>query len=368
MKKYIVMECHEGYAILMDEDSAFVHAANMHYTVGQTVTDPILMNNNAAKTARSGFIITKIAAAAACLAVISGTGYGYYAKNLKTYSTVQISSEADIRMGLNKKGEVLYIKSDNEYGKEILKDYNGKGKDKLTVANELLEIEIAKGYITSGDTVNVVISTDNSDAYDSYKDEFENSIAELKLKPVVHDTVIPPKKNKVPDAVSEPEKPVPPSPAGDKTAPAAPPAPVEEAVKPPQPDAKLPEHDVPTPPVIDNGQAPAPEINEKPDAKPEHDIKSKEDQPLPITPDINGEPAPEPPVADDKGKPDIRTHHEREAELPEVEMKTPKINAKRPPESSEEIIITEDAPHDELPKPDLSLTIPKIEEIVQITD
>jgi len=32
--KYIVMECHEGYAVLMDEESRFVNAANMHYEVG----------------------------------------------------------------------------------------------------------------------------------------------------------------------------------------------------------------------------------------------------------------------------------------------------------------------------------------------
>ena len=28
--KYIVMECHEAYAILMDEESRFFHAANLH--------------------------------------------------------------------------------------------------------------------------------------------------------------------------------------------------------------------------------------------------------------------------------------------------------------------------------------------------
>lgn len=358
MKKYIVMEIHEGYAILMDEESAFVHAANLHYEVGQTVTNPVLMNNTTGSAARSGFIITRIAAAAACLAVIAGTGYGYYAKNLKTYSTVQISSEADIKMGLNKKGEVLYLRSDNECGEEILKDYDGKGKDKLTVASELLEIEISKGIITSGDTVDVVISTDSSDDYVSYKDEFENSISGLKLKPVVHDTIAPPKKPKEPVAVPEGEKPVPPSPVEDKNAPATPPAPVDDAVMPPQPDEKIAEHDAPALPDIANGQTPAPEIGDKPDAKPEHDIKDKENQPLPIAPE-NGEPAPEPPVADEKDKPEIGAHHGREAGLPEIELKSPKLSSPRPPAPVDD----RDA-EIELPKPVPDINNNEIEDIL----
>lgn len=40
---YLVMECHPGYAILLDEEGRFLKAANLHYKVGQTVRDPVLM-------------------------------------------------------------------------------------------------------------------------------------------------------------------------------------------------------------------------------------------------------------------------------------------------------------------------------------
>ena len=43
--KYVVMECHTAYAILMDEDSRFVKAANLNYEVGQTVENPVLMES-----------------------------------------------------------------------------------------------------------------------------------------------------------------------------------------------------------------------------------------------------------------------------------------------------------------------------------
>ena len=72
--KYVVMECHEGYAVLMDEGAGFVHAANLHYTVGQTVTNPVLMHEAEAEPVQKRITMKKlmpIAAAAACAAVVS---------------------------------------------------------------------------------------------------------------------------------------------------------------------------------------------------------------------------------------------------------------------------------------------------------
>ena len=43
MKKYIVMEFHLSYAVVLDEDGRFLKVANRHYQVGQTVTDVIEM-------------------------------------------------------------------------------------------------------------------------------------------------------------------------------------------------------------------------------------------------------------------------------------------------------------------------------------
>lgn len=43
--KYIVMECHFSYAVLLDENGKFLKAANRNYQVGQTVTDPVLVGD-----------------------------------------------------------------------------------------------------------------------------------------------------------------------------------------------------------------------------------------------------------------------------------------------------------------------------------
>ena len=41
--KYMVMECHPGYAVVLDEDRHFLKVANLRYEPGQMVTDVIEM-------------------------------------------------------------------------------------------------------------------------------------------------------------------------------------------------------------------------------------------------------------------------------------------------------------------------------------
>ena len=121
--KYIVMECHPGYAVLMDEASRFVEAANLHYEVGQTVTDPVLMHDAAAQKRSIRHIIVRTAAAAACLILISAGGFGIYARNYRTHAVVVIAGGADIRMDVNRKGKVLSLRSENASAAELLKSY-----------------------------------------------------------------------------------------------------------------------------------------------------------------------------------------------------------------------------------------------------
>lgn len=174
--KYIVMECHEAYVVLIDENSCFVKAANLNYNVGQTVENPIIMGKFNSNKTPARIIMKKCLAAAACLTLIASAGYLYYLKNCKAYSTILISSEADVKIALNKKGKVLYLESNNVSGEEIIKMYDGKGKDKITAANEILQIEIEEGYISDGDTVELYISTNDSENYDSFKNELEKEI------------------------------------------------------------------------------------------------------------------------------------------------------------------------------------------------
>ena len=73
---YLVMECHPGYAVLLDEEGRFLKAANLRYEIGQTVYDPVLMKDTPEKQRHTiRWISSGIAAIAACFLLLFGFSY-----------------------------------------------------------------------------------------------------------------------------------------------------------------------------------------------------------------------------------------------------------------------------------------------------
>ncbi len=329
--KYMVMQCSKGRAVLMDEEGRCVFAANLGYEVGQSVTNPVLMEEKEKSGSRI-IVMKRIVAAAACIGIISAPCYSYYARNLKTCSAVTITSYAGISMELNSTGKVIRLQSDSEYGKEIIETLDIKGKDKVEAANEILQAEISDGYLSDGDTVDVYIESKNDAKYDSYKTEFEEELPKLAIKVNVHEKEHlkhePAPKEEKPDKVKpQPEKPD----APEKPQP--PTKPAEDSSDGPSVDAPEPE-DTPTPPgqggikdPVEHSEHPTPpappeggELPPKPEnpEKPEH-----------ILPHLNGKEAAEEMIApeqpslptEDKPhfhkKPHLQEHPASERQKPE---------------------------------------------------
>ena len=339
--KYLVTECHEGYAVLMDEQAGFVHAANLHYQVGQTVTNPILMQE--AEPEQKHITMKKLMpfmAAAACIAVVSAAGFRYYTRNVKTYSVVLMSSDANIKMYLNQQGEVVSLKSDDDYGAALLKHYSAKHKTKIDVANELLRKQIDEGHLTSSDTVDIYISACNDAEFDTYKTEFETEIQQVKVS--VQEMA----------AAPEPPKPVKPDPKAEAKK-----DPKAEAKKDPKagpeqdpkagPKADLnAEHALPDQPDPANAQAAQPAAPKadppaavKPGALPKNDIK-------PIGPMM----PPTPPAAEDKPGEEGKTPAVPEPAAPEEKPDPEKDPGKKPDEIDKPD--PEAKPDDDIPAPD----------------
>lgn len=334
--KYLVMECHEAYAILMDEESRFFHAANLHYTVGQTVTSPILMQSETAAeeepevrgaSARIRRIVMRVSAAAACLLLAAGAGYFHYAQHYKPESVIVLNTDADIKMYLNKEGKVVKLKSENEAGDALLESYDGLRKSKVTVAHELLAKQIANGSISDGDTVDLYISAHTSDEYDAYKSEFESDIKKLKLHVNVQDLTAHPEIT----AVTEPAlKPVP-DPAAEKPK------------KPEKPEK-------PVKPAVEPGQTPPakPEDPKKPDGK------EKAETVQPPKPADPLKPAAEPPAAPAE-QPITPEQGTLDTPKPAAPEKNPKAEGELKPDKPEpdpESEKPEDPKHADAPKPE----------------
>ena len=324
--KYLVMECHPAYAVLMDEESRFVRAANLHYSVGQTVTAPILIQETGAGIRHTA--VMRAAAAAACLLLISAAAFGLYLRNRQTmpetHSVVVIAERTRYEIELNKSGEVVSVGIEHpEEGKSV-ENYDGQHLSSASVIGSLLRESLEKGEIVESDTVQVYVASDDQTLYSAYKTQIEQEAEKLSLNADVQ---------AFPHQAAEPEEPPAPAhadtPQGKEEPPAPPhahenpPTPPEPA-DPPAPHAVKPEPhgqeeapDAPVPPEPADPPAPAnegdlPDIHEeeppKPEEHPEHPQPPHVQPPQPLPPHAApAEVQPEP--ADSLPKPEESAPH-----------------------------------------------------------
>ena len=176
--KYMVMECHTGYAVLLDEEGRFWKAADLHYEVGQTVENPLLMKQPQPSGRRriTRLVSSTVAAAAACLFLIFG--FSYYQNYLRIYSSIYLSINPEVQMDLNRYGNVVRLTGTNEDGAKLLEGYSGKGKDKLTVADELIDRAIEMGFLSEGGQVSFFIDSPEDALFQEYGTELRTEINE----------------------------------------------------------------------------------------------------------------------------------------------------------------------------------------------
>lgn len=174
---YIVLECHPSYAVLLDEEGRFWKAANLQYTVGQTVTDPFLMRETREKPTptmrRLGAVVM---AAAACLLVFFGSRYYY--TNVQSYTSIYLSINPEVQIELNRQGEVVRLHGENADGEALLEGYDGRGKDKVTVADELIDRAIDMGFLSDGGEVSFFIDAPDEAIFRDYGVELRTAITE----------------------------------------------------------------------------------------------------------------------------------------------------------------------------------------------
>lgn len=174
---YLVMECHPGYAVLLDEEGRFLKAANLRYEVGQTVYDPVLMKETAERHRHTmRWISSGIAAIAACFLLFFGIHY--YQKYLQPYSSIYLTINPTVQMDLNRQGTVVRLTGINEDGKALLEGYDSKGKDKVTVADELIDRAIEMGFLSEGGQVSFSIDSPDDALFQEYGTELRTKVTE----------------------------------------------------------------------------------------------------------------------------------------------------------------------------------------------
>ena len=185
--KYLVLEVHPGYAVLLDTEGRFVRAANLGYTVGETVTDIVIMRENAgSRFGRTVKLVSGIAAAACVCLVGAGLYLGYYVPNYAEYGTVAMEINPGIRMTLSRTGRVLDLEGINADGETLASGYEFRGKPEKTVADELADRAVAMGYLSDGGEIILAVSAEDTVWRDDTEREavrtLQEHMEELSLK------------------------------------------------------------------------------------------------------------------------------------------------------------------------------------------
>ena len=158
--KYLVMETHPAYAVVLDEEGRFLKAANLQYRVGDTVQHIVELRQARPRAPALWKPLSGLAAAAACLCLVF---FGYYQPNYTAYGTLRIQINPDVEMTVSRTDRVLDLEGLNADGEDLIEGYDYRGKDRETAAGELVERAIDMGYLSDGDTISVTVHSDDAD-------------------------------------------------------------------------------------------------------------------------------------------------------------------------------------------------------------
>ena len=158
--KYLVMETHPAYAVVLDEDGRFLKAANLRYQVGDTVQDIVELRTPQKKVVPAWKPLSGLAAAAACLCMVF---FGWYQPNYTAYGTLRIQINPDVEMTVSRTDRVLDLEGLNADGEDLIEEYDYQGKDRETAAHELVERAIDMGYLSDGETVSITVNSADAD-------------------------------------------------------------------------------------------------------------------------------------------------------------------------------------------------------------
>ena len=172
--RYLILECHPGYAVLLDEQGRFCKAANLRYEVGQTVYHPILMQEEEKPRRAAQWAAGGLVSVAACLLLVFCLGY--YQHFVQTHSSIYLAINPQVQMDLNRQGTVVRLTGANEDGEALLAGYDGRGKDKAVVADELIDRAIEAGFLSEGGQVAFYIDTPDDALFRAYGVELRASV------------------------------------------------------------------------------------------------------------------------------------------------------------------------------------------------
>ena len=161
--KYLVMETHPAYAVVLDERGRFLRAANLRYQVGQTVEDVVELRPSEPRRRGPGRWLLAVLAAA-CLGLAALGYWGYWRPHFTPYGALRIQINPDIALTVSRTDRVLDVRPLNDEGEALLEGEDDlRGEDSDDAVEELVERALDRGYLAPGGRVTITASSEDDD-------------------------------------------------------------------------------------------------------------------------------------------------------------------------------------------------------------
>ena len=150
---YMVMECHRGYAVVMDDEGLFLKVANRQYQVGQLLDDVTPMQIPAPRSKRK-FI--SLIAAAACFVLLLTT---LLPMQSQPFASVYIKINPEVRIDLDRQDRVIGLEGVNADGQTLIEGYDYRKKSLELVTDELMDRAIAQGFLHADGSISLTLDS-----------------------------------------------------------------------------------------------------------------------------------------------------------------------------------------------------------------
>ena len=171
--KYLVMETHPAYAVVLDERGRFLRAANLHYEVGETVDQVVELQLPPARRFRAWWLVGLVV-------VLLGLGvlfFGFIRPQWMVYGTVRLQINPDVQLSVNREDDVVKLEGLNQDGEALIEGYDFRGEECDDVVEDLVKRALRMGYLETGGTVSLSASGGSS----HWRDEMEKDLRETIL-------------------------------------------------------------------------------------------------------------------------------------------------------------------------------------------
>ena len=172
--KYLVLECHPGYAVVLDKNGRFLKVANLNYEVGQTVERVVeIAESTTEYSTRIKRVSRLLTAAAACLCLIFG-GANYYW--FTPQGTIRMAINPEVKMIVNRLDYVLKLEGVNEEGVALVQNISRFGKKVDTLADELADKAFEKGFLSEGGQIALTVLGENEQWKKATEERLKNEL------------------------------------------------------------------------------------------------------------------------------------------------------------------------------------------------